>query len=334
MTKVHNGVDPRPAITFIVPVRNDAARLKGCLERIRGNENLQHRIEVIVVDHDSVDGSDRVARSAGATVLSAAGLTVGALRNQGARAARGRVLAFVDADHEIDLGWAQCAVELLSDARTGAVGALYHAPSDGTWVQRVYDGLRAHKPGCRDVAWLGSGNLAVRADAFWLVNGFDSTLETCEDVDFCVRLRAAGFRVVSDDRLRSVHLGDPSTLRALFLGELWRGRDNLRTSLRGPLSWRDVPSVAIPVIDLAGLALVGTGVIVAPAGGLTLTGMALGIIGGLASLRAARILASRRAFGPVDILQSFIVASVYDFARALALLVRTPHETRRAACAS
>jgi hypothetical protein len=39
------------------------------------------------------------------------------------------------------------------------------------------------------------------------------------------------------------HLGDPSTLRALFRGGCGVGRDNLRVSLRGPLVWRDLPSV-------------------------------------------------------------------------------------------
>ena len=56
----------------------------------------------------------------------------------------------------------------------------------------------------------------------------------------------AATRSSSDDRLRSVHLGDPRTLRALFFGELWRGRDNLKVSLRGPLSLRGLPSLAHP----------------------------------------------------------------------------------------
>ena len=48
----------------------------------------------------------------------------------------------------------------------------------------------------RDADWLGSGNLAVSRTAFELVGGFDTSLETCEDVDFCHRLRAKGQRVV------------------------------------------------------------------------------------------------------------------------------------------
>lgn len=321
---------PGPTISFIVPVRNDARRLAACLDRIRRNDYPSAGMEIIVVDHESIDDSARVACATGARVLSVLARTVADVRNQGARAARGRILAFVDADHEIDRAWARCAVETLDEDGTGAAGAPYDAPRHGTWVQRAYDGLRSRKAGRREVGWLGSGNLAVRAAAFRSVDGFDATLESCEDVDLCARLRAAGYRIVSDDRLRSVHLGDPRTLGALFRGELWRGRDNLRIGLRGPFAWRDVPSIVIPVIDLAGLALLGAGVVALPVGGLRPAAAGLAVVGGLASLRAVRMLACRRSYSARSVLDSFIVACVYDVARALAIVLRATHETRRA----
>ena len=39
---------------------------------------------------------------------------------------------------------------------------------------------------------------------------------------------------LSDDRLKSVHYGDPATLRQLFRTQLWQGRDNLRATLSTP----------------------------------------------------------------------------------------------------
>jgi GT2 family glycosyltransferase len=333
MTRASRDIRSRPLISFVIPVRDDAERLRRCLESIEANGYSRREVEVIVIDNGSGDGSTRVACEAGAIVRRVTRATVAELRNHGARVARGELLAFVDADHEIDSTWVASAIDALADHHTGAVGAAYQAPADGTWVQRVYDGLRRRTPGRRDVLWLASGNLAMRAEVFRQVGGFDGALETCEDVDLCARVRAAGYRVVSDDRLRSIHLGDPPTLRALFLSELWRGRDNLRMSIRGAGSWRDLPSVAIPVVHLVAVAAVVAGVVTAPLGGALLAAVAIAAIPLVSSLRAVRILASRRRFGAVAVAQSFAIALVYDLARAAAIVLRTGHGTRRAACA-
>jgi glycosyltransferase involved in cell wall biosynthesis len=221
---------------------------------------------VIVVDNGSTDGSADVAREAGARVLSAPGVRVGELRNRGAAAARGEILAFIDADHVIERGWIRGAVNGLADPLTGAVGETYHAPEPGTWVQTAYDRLRRHIPGRRVVSWLPSGNMAIRRELFERLNGFDRSLVACEDVDLCQRVGHAGFAVVSDDALHSTHYGDPPTLRALFVGELWRGRDNVRASLRGPLSMRELPSLLAPLLGAASIVSGVGGLILSPAG--------------------------------------------------------------------
>lgn len=320
-----------PRVSFIIPVRNDRDRLGQCLASIAASAYPADRVEVVVVDNGSTDDSIDVARRLGATVMTLPGSNVAELRNAGSRRARGEILAFVDADHEIGAGWLLSAVEDLWRHGVGVVGALCHAPLDGTWVQRTYDRFRARTAGCYEVEWLGSGNLAVWRDVFERAGGFDVALETCEDVELCQRLRALGFRILNDDRLRNVHLGDPATLAHLFRGELWRGRDNLRVSLRGPFSWRALPSLAIPIIDLTMVPLALVGLVLAPFrgdAGLGLATMALSVILALVSLRVARM--SRRT--PLSVRgvgQAFAVAFVYDIARALALVARAPHRAHR-----
>lgn len=321
---------PLPLVSFVVPVLNDAARLSRLLESIAALDYPAHLVEVIVVDNGSRDGSDRVAEMAGAVVFRHPRLRVGELRNRGVARARGDVLAFVDADHEIDSGWLRAAVDTLGIPGVAAVGALCWTPSDGTWVQTMYDALRHRTVGRRDVEWLGSGNLAVRREAFEQAGGFRAELDTCEDVDLCQRLRSSGLRLVSDDRLKSVHFGDPATLEALFLGEVWRGRDNIRVSLNGSLSFRSLPSLAIPVLDLVAIGLIVLGVLAAATGGLAIAFPAAGAILGLASLRAAKMLMSRGSATPLDACRALAVACTYDLARALALVGRAGHHGPRA----
>ena len=186
----------------------------------------------------------------GARVIMMPNARVAAMRNTAAAEATGDILAFIDADNEIDSGWLAAAVDALQTPSVAAAGALYLAPADGTWVQRAYEDLRGRTHGRQHVDWLSSGNLAIWRDAFDASGGFDATLETCEDVDFCHRLRSIGLQIVGDARLASVHHGDPRTLWELFQGELWRGRDNLRVSFRRPLSWSSLPSAMIPVVDV------------------------------------------------------------------------------------
>jgi len=316
-------------VSFVIPVRDDAQHLRRCLDRIARSDYPADRIDVVVVDNGSTDDSAAVARKSGATVLEIAGARVGELRNRGVEVAQGEILAFVDADHEIDPAWIRRAVDTLRTPGVGAVGALCRAPVGGTWVQRLYDTLRTRPLGLHEVEWLGSGNMAVRSELFQQVGGFDRMLDTCEDVDLCQRLRTAGYRLMSDDRLQSVHLGDPATLRALFLGELWRGRDNLRVSLRGPFSLRGLPSLVIPVIDIGSILIGVAGLAAAPLGGVRLTLIASAIIAGLAALRAAGMIARGGITAPLEAGRAFAVACVYDVARALALVTRTRHRRVR-----
>ena len=325
-----------PTVSFIVPVRNDAARLAKCLRSIRDNDCPPSHIEIVVVDNGSTDGSTQVARRFGAQLCVIPGVRVSNLRNQGARHASGTVLAFVDADHEIAPGWVSAVLETLRLDSVGAAGALCHAPADGTWVQRAYGYLRGRARGQQDVEWLGSGNMAVWRRTFDAVGGFDTELEACEDVDLCNRIRRAGLRIVSDSRLDNIHYGDPKTLRDLFRSEAWRGRDNLRVSFRGPLSWQGLPSAVVPIVDLVMMAVAPIGLLATLSGwtpGLALTSAALLVMLGGAAARVMRALARERSIRLVGLLQTFVVACVYDLARALAVVTRISHRAARRSAA-
>ena len=311
-------------VSFIVPVKNDAQRLKRCLASIAATAGDR---EIIVVDNGSTDESPAVGRQAGARVLSLPGKCVSALRNDAAAIARGDCLAFVDADHELAGSWMAGAIDVMQQRDVGATGALYVAPADGTWVQRTYGALRGRTVGRVDTRWLGSGNLIVRREAFEAIGGFDETLETCEDVDLCQRLRNAGWRLIADERLVSIHHGDPRTLRELFRAERWRGRDNLRVTLRTRVTLRDLPSIDSPVVVAVAVAVVLAATAAAPfTGGRSLSVAVVAAIAFvlIALARTARI-ASISGRSVTAVVGALAVGTTYELARASAIMTRAAH---------
>jgi cellulose synthase/poly-beta-1,6-N-acetylglucosamine synthase-like glycosyltransferase len=315
-------------VSFVIPVRNAATHLPQCLSSIAANLDVPGDCEILVVDNGSSDDSADIARRFGALVIDRPDVRVGGCRNAGAAVSRGTVLAFVDADNEIAPGWLRACTSAFEEPNLAAAGYPYRAPADATWVQRMYDTLRVRTADRRDVDWLGAGNLAVRRTVFDEVGGFDDRLEACEDVQLCQSMRQAGYRVVSEPGMSSVHHGDPRTLADLFFGELWRGRDNLRVSVRGPWTLRTVPSMLMPVVGLGCCVLVAFGLLAWPwLGGRPAALGALGL-GAAATLKAVVMIARGRLTRPLEWAQGFVVASAYETARALSLVSSATHRTR------
>jgi 4,4'-diaponeurosporenoate glycosyltransferase len=121
----------RPAMTVIVPARNEAHALPRLLDDLRAQREVD--LEVVVVDDDSTDGTAEHARRAGVRVIEAGGHPPGwnpkvwAL-DVGARSAARDVLVFVDADVRLS-PLALAAVAARLERHSGLVSvAPYHTP--------------------------------------------------------------------------------------------------------------------------------------------------------------------------------------------------------------
>lgn len=91
--------------SLIIPAFNEEAylpRLLDTVDRARAHyRSGADAVEVIVADNASADGTARIAAARGCRVVPVAHRGIAIARNGGAAAARGEILAFVDADHRI-----------------------------------------------------------------------------------------------------------------------------------------------------------------------------------------------------------------------------------------
>jgi len=238
------------SVVVIVPVRNDAKRLRVLLESLK-QQTRAHNL--VVVDNGSSDESSSVAASFGAKVLDGSGLKVGAVRNLGVANSQSTWLAFCDSDHEVPADWLQTGLEALKryPGKT-IIGSHYLPPLKSTWVQSAWaiHRLREMQRGAEETEWLGAGNMLLRREDFELIGGFSENLVAAEDVDLCHRLRGAGGRVICDPAVRSFHHGEPKTVGIFLRKEYWRGSSGLKAWFKSGCPMSDIPSFIWPLWHL------------------------------------------------------------------------------------
>jgi len=187
-------------ISVIVCTRNGRERIGACLRAIERMADAN--FETIVVDDGSTDGTAEFVAEQfpGVRLLRLEPGGLSRARNAGAAAASGEILAFTDDDCEPDTEWVTRLRKRFADGRFAAAGGPNLAPPAQSTAQAIVsaapgapshvmlDDVEAeHLPGC---------NLAVTKAAFDAIGGFDPQFHTAgDDVDFCWRLRDAGYRL-------------------------------------------------------------------------------------------------------------------------------------------
>jgi len=219
-------------ISAIIVNHNGRGHLQRCLESLACSGQA---LEVLVVDNASTDGSLDLLREdfPQVTLLEQdRNLGFGAANNLAAAAAGGEALLLINADAWLEEGALEhLAARLASHDRNGlaAPRLLYPdgrrqfawSPERGAMGEalqllrnRFESSAWAHGPLARVLSrlagrrWYTAACVLVRTDAFREVGGFDERFFMYfEDVDLCVRLEAAGWRLVEEPKAVARHGG-------------------------------------------------------------------------------------------------------------------------------
>jgi len=227
----------RPTVSVVVPARDDADELDRCLALLAAQSVAP--LEVVVVDNASRDATAEVARRWGAVVVPEPRLGIPAAAAAGYDAARGDVIARLDADSRPGPHWVRSVVDSMTtdpapDAVTGT-GTFVDLRHGGRLACTLYLGLyyALTRLALGHTALWGS-SMAVRRNVWWAVRDAVERHdpEVHDDMDLAFAL-GPHRRLVRDRRL---HVG--VSARSLRSGRRRRFRRAWRT-LRS--NWADAP---------------------------------------------------------------------------------------------
>ena len=177
--------------SVVIPAYNEEAvlgRLLDTLDRAR-NEYVggKERVEVIVVDNMSTDQTAEIAKARGCRVVREEKRIIAAVRNSGARQARGRYLTFIDADTRVVPQTFNAIENALTDkVVAGATGVQLERWSLGIFLTYLWFLV---------MIWttkMDNGVVFCRRKDFEELGGYDEKLTFAEDVKFLWDMRTLG----------------------------------------------------------------------------------------------------------------------------------------------
>ena len=213
--------DPPPLVSILIPNKDHADDLEKCLHSIYARTNYDN-YEVLVIENNSTDPATfdyyktLPQRYEGCRVVTyRGGFNFSAINNFGRKAAKGQYLLLLNNDVEVlSHDWLGELLAEASQPGVAACGAMLYYPDDTIQHAGVITGLggyaghshKYHRRGAsgylfrlaavQDYSAVTAACLLVRAEVYDALGGLDEAFTVAfNDVDFCLRIREAGWRI-------------------------------------------------------------------------------------------------------------------------------------------
>ncbi len=219
-----------PFVTIVMPVRNEAAYIRRSLGTVRAQDYPAERMEILVVDGQSTDGTRQIIHSYQAShpnlkIIENPERIVPAGLNLAVRASRGEILIRVDGHCEIHPDYVRECVKTLQEANVDCVGGPIETVGE-TYTARVIAQAMSSRFGVGGSAFRTEKSRRMFTDTVAFpaykrsviekVGLFDEELVRNQDDEYNFRLRGLGGKILLSPDIRSRYFSRAS------LRSLWR----------------------------------------------------------------------------------------------------------------
>ncbi len=194
-----------PFVSIIIPTKDRIIELKECVQSIISQNYPSNKLELIIIDDGSKDGTVEFLKKFPIQVLSnriSKGQSY--CRNLGARKANGDILAFIDSDCIASENWLLELVPYFNWNKIGAVGGFvdgYYKESTLDLYEKVFSPLNMgdnllYSSDDDSSFYVPTCNLLILKKVFFEIGGITESLHVGEDVDLCWRMRQKGYYLI------------------------------------------------------------------------------------------------------------------------------------------
>jgi glycosyltransferase involved in cell wall biosynthesis/radical SAM superfamily enzyme YgiQ (UPF0313 family)/spore maturation protein CgeB len=221
-------------VSIIIPLYNQAAYTRQCLESLARHTGNSVPFELILVDNGSTDETADLLKSLTGSVTVISNKTnLGFARacNRGAKLAEGRYLLFLNNDTVARKGWLEklldgivkdgadiCGAKLVyPDGRVQHAGVAFDERGIGYHIFKGFDSGDAAVNRKRFMQCVTGACMMISTKLFSELGGFDEQfLNGFEDVDLCLRAGAMGKKILYNPESLLVHFEETSEGRKTY----------------------------------------------------------------------------------------------------------------------
>jgi succinoglycan biosynthesis protein ExoA len=237
-------MNKRTLLGIVVPMRNEAAHLPKLLASLKHQSGIDSVCCLAIVDGCSEDDSKDVARSwqpalpmlhvfdnPKKNTPTGFNREIRACMEAGANA-----ILLIGTHSWPEADFLQRLQQILAGTDAELIGAVHNYPEPTSWFEKVVQAFSESRLG-RRLRFYSKLKLAtptnvaftptIRRQVFERIGVFDENMIRNQDNDFTSRPRAAGFRIITDPRLRYTYVPRRSLslqLRQLYDNGYWGGR--------------------------------------------------------------------------------------------------------------